>query len=68
MIYDFKKYHLRSINAATDLERANINQELKNLYAGLSETEKIAFNNQLQTFLTKEVGRLGSDYESIKGA
>ena len=28
---------------------------------------KADFNRQLQTFLTREVGRLKSDYESIKG-
>ncbi len=68
MIYDFKKYHLRSINAATDQDRANINQELKTLYESLSDTEKMAFNEQLQSFLVKEAGRLRSDYESIKNA
>jgi hypothetical protein len=67
-MYDFKKYHLRSINAASDEERANINQELKDLYATLSVAEKIVFNDKLQTFLTKEAGRLRSDYDSIKGS
>jgi hypothetical protein len=67
-MYDFKKYHLRSINAASDQERAAINQELKDLYASLSDTDKTIFNDQLQTFLTKEAGRLSSDYDSIKGA
>jgi hypothetical protein len=67
MEYDFKKYHYRSINAATDQERAAINQELKDLYDSLSETEKIAFNSQLQSFLAKEMGRLKSNYESVKG-
>jgi hypothetical protein len=65
--YDFKSYHTRSINAATAEERAAINQELKDLYAGLPEAEKEQFNQQLQVFLAREVGRLKSDYESVKG-
>lgn len=65
--YDFKKYHYRSINAATDAERVAINQELKDLYASLPEAEKEEFNRQLQVFLAKEMGRLKSNYESVKG-
>lgn len=65
--YDFRKYHYKSINAATDEERAAINQELKDLYASLPDTEKEEFNRQLQVFLAKEMGRLKSDYESVKG-
>ncbi|AQG81149.1 hypothetical protein [Spirosoma montaniterrae] len=66
--YDFRKYHYRSINAANDAERATINQELKDLYASLPDAEKEEFNRQLQTFLTKEMDRLKSDYESVKGS
>ncbi len=65
--YDFKTYHTRSINAATAEERAAINQELKDLYASLPDAEKEQFNQQLQAFLAREVGRLKSDYESVKG-
>ncbi|GAB4000956.1 hypothetical protein GCM10028807_55630 [Spirosoma daeguense] len=65
--YDFRKYHYRSINAANDAERAAINQELKDLYTSLPDDEKDDFNRQLQTFLAKEMGRLKSDYESVKG-
>lgn len=65
--YNFKKYHTRSINARSEEERAAINQELKDLYASLSEDDKADFNRQLQAFLAREVGRLKSDYESIKG-
>lgn len=65
--YDFRKYHVRSINAANDVERAAINQELKDLYASLPDAEKGEFNRQLQTFLAKEMGRIKSDYESVKG-
>ncbi|GAB4007606.1 hypothetical protein GCM10028808_11750 [Spirosoma migulaei] len=64
---DFRKYHYRSINAADDAERAAINQELKDLYNSLPDNEKEAFNRQLQTFLAKEMGRLKSNYESVKG-
>ena len=67
MQYDFRKYHYRSINAANDTERAAINQELKDLYTSLPDAEKEDFNRQLQTFLAKEMGRLKSDYESVKG-
>ena len=64
--FDFKAYHHRSIHAATAGERAAINQELKDLYASLSEEDKKAFNEQLQTFLIREMGRLKTDYEAIK--
>ncbi|GAB3897376.1 hypothetical protein GCM10028825_44870 [Spirosoma agri] len=67
MQYDFRKYHYRSINAINDTERAAINQELKDLYNSLPDAEKEDFNRQLQTFLAKEMGRLKSDYESVKG-
>ncbi len=68
MTYDFKAYHLRSIHAASDAERAVINQELKDLYNSLPEAEKAEFNEQLQTFLVRETARLKSDYESVKGS
>ena len=65
--YDFRRYHIRSINAADNAERAAINQELKDLYALLPDPEKDEFNRQLQAFLAKEVGRIKSDYESVNG-
>ncbi|MVM29597.1 hypothetical protein GO755_06100 [Spirosoma sp. HMF4905] len=55
------------MNAADDAERAAINEELKALYASLPDDEKEEFNRQLQTFLAKEMGRLKSNYESVKG-
>ena len=67
MQYDFRNYHYRSINAASDAERNAINQELKDLYASLPDEEKDEFNRQLQTFLAQEMGRLKSGYESVKG-
>ncbi len=66
-LFNFKQYHIRSINARTGEERAAINQELKTLYASLSEKEKQEFNEQLQHFLAVEVGRLKADCESIRG-
>lgn len=67
MQYDFRRYHIRSINAANDAERVAINQELNDLYASLPDDEKEEFNRQLQAFLAKEMGRIKSDYESVKG-
>lgn len=64
--YNFKRYHIRSINAASEEERAAINQELKDLYASLSEEEKKEFNDQLQTFMITEMARLSSDYEATR--
>ena len=65
--YDFRRYHVRSINAADDAERTAINQELKDLYASLSGYNKDEFNRQLQAFLANEMGRIKSGYESVKG-
>ena len=65
--YDFRRYHIRAINASSHAERAAINQELKDIYASLSDGEKDEFNRQLQAFLAKETGRIKSDYESVKG-
>lgn len=67
MNFNFKQYHTRSINASSSEERAAINQELKDFYASLIEEEQHEFNTQLQTFLAREVGRLKTDYEAIKG-
>ena len=64
--YDFRRYHVRSINAPSDADRAAINQELRDLYESLSDADKVTFNQQLQTFLAKEMGRIKSDYESMK--
>lgn len=68
MTYDFKRYHIRSINAVDDAERTAINQELKDLYEALSADEKAEFNRQLQHFLAREMGRLKDNYESVKGS
>ncbi|MCF2489756.1 hypothetical protein [Dyadobacter sp. CY347] len=65
--FDFKRFHIRSMNAGSDEERAQLNQELKDLYASLSEEDKLTFNEQLQKFLAREVSRIKSDYESVHG-
>ena len=67
IIFDFKRFHIRSMNAGSEEERAQINQELKDLYASLSEERKIDFNEQLQKFLTTEVVKIKSNYESVHG-
>lgn len=65
--FDFKRYHIRSINAASGEERAAINQELKDLYASLSEEDQKDFNEQLQKFLAVERARLKSDLDAVRG-
>lgn len=67
MEFDFKRYHIRSMNAASAEERAQINQELKDLYASLNPEDQAQFNKELQVFLAREVGRIKSDYESVNG-
>lgn len=64
---DFKRYHIRSMNAGSEEERLQINQELKDLYASLTEDDKKDFNAQLQKFLTVEVSKIKSNYESVNG-
>jgi len=64
--FNFKDFHIRSINATNDAERAAINQELKDIYASLSEEEKVAFNQQLQQFLVRQYKAIGDEYEALK--
>lgn len=66
MTYDFKKYHVRAMNAATESEKAAINQELKDIYDTLNEEQKIVFNQELKVFLMKEYATITSVYEGIK--
>ncbi|MFM6947802.1 MAG: hypothetical protein ACKOWQ_02205 [Aquirufa sp.] len=66
MDFDFKSYHVRAINAATESDKLAINQELKDYYASLSIEDQRLFNIELQKYLMHEIGRLGSDYEAIK--
>lgn len=58
--FDFKKYHVRAINAATEEEKAAINAELKSMYDGLTEEQKSIFNEELQSFLVKEYAAINS--------
>jgi hypothetical protein len=64
--YNFREFHIRSINAKDEQERAAINQELKDIYASLSEEERVAFNVELQAFLVNQYKTIGDDYEALK--
>jgi len=59
-----KAYHVRGMNAETEAEKLAINQELKELYDSLSEEDKKDFNEQLQTFLVKEMAAIKSVYDA----
>lgn len=63
--FDFKKYHVRAMNASTPEEKALINQELKDMYALLDEESKKVFNDELQKFLVKEYAAINSMYTGI---
>jgi hypothetical protein len=60
-MFDFKKYHYRSINAKDLNERLAINQELKAYYASLPEEEKEIFNQQLDAYIKTETEK----YQSV---
>lgn len=64
--FNLKSYHVRGMNAETEAEKLAINQELKNLYDSLSEEDKKDFNDQLQTFLVKEMAAIKSVYDATK--
>jgi len=64
--FNFKSYHVRSMNASTEEEKARINQELKEVYASLSSEEQAIFNAELQTFLIKELGAIQSMVQAAK--
>lgn len=66
MNFDFRKYHVRAINARDEAEKAAINQELKDLYDSLSETDQKVFNEELQKFLVSQYKALGDEYEALK--
>lgn len=66
MTFDFKKYHVRAMNAANEEEKAQINAELKALYDALPEEQKPIFNEQLQKFLIKEMANIKSVYDGVK--
>lgn len=64
--FNLKSYHVRGMNAETEAEKLAINQELKELYDSLSEEDKKDFNEQLQTFLVKEMATIKSVYDATK--
>jgi uncharacterized protein (UPF0335 family) len=61
--FDFKKYHVKAMNASSEEEKAKINQELKDVYASLDEEAQKVFNEQLQAFLVKEYAAINSLYQ-----
>lgn len=63
--FDFKKYHVRAMNASSEAEKAQINRELKELYEGLDDKSKKLFNEELQAFLLKEYAAINSMYTGI---
>lgn len=60
--FDFKKYHVKAMNAQNEEEKESINKELKEYYATLSEEDKAIFNEELQSFLIKEMANIKSVY------
>jgi hypothetical protein len=64
--FDFKKYHIRAMNASSEAEKAVINQELKDFYDTLNPTDKEAFNEGLQGFLVSEYSKIKSVYDGVK--
>ncbi|MCD8539547.1 MAG: hypothetical protein LRY55_07090 [Leadbetterella sp.] len=63
--FDFKKYHVRAMNATSETEKAQINRELKELYETLDDESKKIFNEELQAFLLKEYAAINSMYTGI---
>lgn len=65
--FDFKKYHVRAMNASSEAEKQAINQELKDYYNDLEESDKNIFNEELQSFLIKEMASIKSVYDGAAG-
>jgi hypothetical protein len=53
------------MNAQSEEEKNSINQELKDVYASLSENDKEQFNIQLQKFLVKEYSNIKSVVDGV---
>lgn len=64
--FDFKRYHVRAMNASSEKEKAEINQELKDFYNNLDETDKENFNRQLEDFLINEYKKINTLYNGVK--
>lgn len=65
--FDFKKYHVRAMNASSEVEKLQINKELKDYYNALGESDKAIFNDELQSFLIKEMANIKSVYDGATG-
>ncbi|MDP1813731.1 MAG: hypothetical protein Q8K92_04720 [Leadbetterella sp.] len=65
--FDFKKYHVRAMNASSESEKLAINKELKDYYNDLEESDKAIFNEELQSFLIKEMANIKSVYDGATG-
>jgi hypothetical protein len=65
--FDFKKYHVRAMNATSEAEKLAINKELKDYYNDLEESDKAIFNEELQSFLIKEMACIKSVYDGATG-
>jgi hypothetical protein len=65
--FDFKKYHVRAMNASSEAEKLAINKELKDYYNDLEEADKAIFNEELQSFLIKEMASIKSVYDGAIG-
>ena len=65
--FDFKKYHVRAMNASSEAEKLAINKELKDYYNDLEESDKAIFNEELQSFLIKEMASIKSVYDGAIG-
>ncbi|MGL4632790.1 MAG: hypothetical protein ACRCVT_16420 [Leadbetterella sp.] len=68
MPFDFRSYHVRAINASSETEKAAINQELKEVYESLNESDKKTFNEELQVFLMGQYKNLSDTYDQIKNS
>ncbi|MCA0363729.1 MAG: hypothetical protein U0V04_15035 [Spirosomataceae bacterium] len=64
--FDFKAYHIRAMNASSEEEKIAINKELKDFYASLPADEQKIFNEELQSFLIKEMAAIKSVYDASK--
>ncbi|MBP8156685.1 MAG: hypothetical protein KAX81_06625 [Leadbetterella sp.] len=65
--FDFKKYHVRAMNASSEADKLAINKELKDYYNDLEEADKAIFNEELQSFLIKEMASIKSVYDGATG-
>ena len=64
--FDFKAYHILAMNASSEDEKVAINKELKDFYASLPADEQKIFNEELQSFLIKEMAAIKSVYDASK--